>query len=140
MDLDLKEGWEKKALIVVAVVVIIIFVYAFNPFKPAANVTTENQSTVPTSQISTPVTPAPTITNNSSNNTNNTITTLITADQAKAIAESANKGYKASDPMQGTVVVNGTTVAVWIVPLKSGAFSSKTAYIDITTGRIVQQT
>jgi hypothetical protein len=140
MDLDLKEGWEKKALIIVAVIVIIIFAYAFNPFKPAVNVTTENQSTVPTNQISAPVTTTPTVTNNSSNTTNNTLSTIITADQAKAIAESANKGYKASDPLQGTVVVNGTTVAVWIVPLKMGSFTSKTAYIDITTGKIVQQT
>ncbi len=124
----------------VAVIVIIIFAYAFNPFKSAGNVTVDNQSTVPTNQISTPVTPTPSITNNSSNTTNNTISTLITADQAKSISESANRGYKANDPMQGTVVVNGTTVAVWIVPLKSGSVSSKTVYIDITTGRIVQQT
>ncbi len=138
MDLDLKEGWEKKALIITAVIVIIIFAYAFNPFKSTGNVTSYNQSPVP--QTTTQVAPAPATDNSSNNSSNNTVTTLINADQAKAIAESANKGYTASDPMQGNIVINGTTIAVWIVPMKSGSFSSKTVYVDITTGRVVQQT
>jgi hypothetical protein len=138
MDLDLKEGWEKKALIIIAVIVIIIFAYAFNPFKSTGNVTSYNQSSEP-QPTTTQVAQTPSTSNNSSNNGNNSVSTLINADQAKAIAESANKGYKASDPMQGNVVINGTTIAVWIVPMKSG-MSSRTVYVDITTGRVVQQT
>lgn len=137
MDLDLKEGWEKKALIVIAVVVVIIVLYAFNPFQPKPNITTYNETP---SQNTAPIPFEQTVTTDSNNSTNNTgnITTQISADQAKSIAEQAFPGYKAGDPMQGTVVLNSTTIAVWIVPLKSST-SSKTAYVDITTGRIVKE-
>lgn len=139
MDLDLKDGWEKKALIVAAVIVVIIFAYAFNPFKPATNITTLNE-TAPQTTAPTTVAPTPTTTNTSNNTANTTVSTLITADQAKVLAESVNKGYKAGTPIQGTVVINGTTMAVWIVPVKSGSLNSKNVYVDISTGRIVQQT
>jgi hypothetical protein len=144
MDLpsDLPEGWEKKALIVVVVIVFIIAVYAFNPFQPKANVTSDNLSS-PAAPTIVPL-PQPdsgnssNISSNSSNITNGT-PSQITADQAKNIAVQSNPGYIAGQPTQGTVVVNSTTVAVWIVPItRSG--SSKTIYIDLTSGRIVKET
>lgn len=49
MDIDLGEGWEKKALIVVAVVVFILVAYAYNPFQPKPNITSANESYKPPS-------------------------------------------------------------------------------------------
>ena len=141
MDLprDLPEGWEKKALIVVVVVVLIIAVYALNPFQPKANVTSDNLSS-PAAPIIVPLPQSnPGNSSNISSNSSNGTTSLITADQAKNIAEQSNPGYMASQPSQGTVVINSTTVAVWIVPITKSA-SSKTVYIDLTSGRIVKET
>lgn len=131
------DGWEKKALIIMGVVVLIILVYAFNPFQAKTNLTGNNDSPIPQT---TPVpTPAPvTDTVNSSNSTNATgnTTYLITADQAKRIALQGNTGYTAGEPLQGTVVVNQTTIVVWIVPL-SKSQSSKNVYVDVNTGKVV---
>jgi hypothetical protein len=138
---NLPEGWEKKALIVVVIIVFIIVAYAFNPFQPKTNVTSDNLS----SPAAPTIVPLPqsnqgNSSNVSSNSSNGTgIPSQITADQAKNIAEQSNPGYVAGQPSQGTIVVNSTTVAVWIVPItKSG--SSKTLYIDVTSGRIVKAT
>jgi hypothetical protein len=136
---DLPEGWEKKALIVVVVIVLIIAVYAFNPFQPKANVTNDNLS----SPAAPTIVPLPQYnsgnSSNTSSNSSNGTPSQITSDQAKNIAEQSNSGYVASQPSQGTLVVNSTTVAVWIVPItKTG--SSKTVYIDLTSGRIVKET
>jgi len=140
MDLprDLPEGWEKKALIIVVVIVFIIAVYAFNPFQPKTNVTSNNTST-PAAPTIVPL-PQSNLGNSSNISSNSSNSTgILTADQAKNIAEQSNPGYTAGQPSQGTIVVNGTTIAVWIVPItKSG--SSKTLYIDLTSGRIVQET
>jgi hypothetical protein len=142
MDLprDLPEGWEKKALIVVVVIVFIIAVYAFNPFQPKANVTSNNLSSPAPTIIPLPQSESGNTSNISSNSSNGTgIPSQITADQAKNIAEQYRPGYIAGQPSQGTIVVNSTTVAVWIVPItKIG--SSKTLYIDLTSGRIVKET
>ena len=141
MDLprDLPEGWEKKALIVVVVIVFIIAAYAFNPFQSKANVTSDNLSPAAPAIVPLPQSASDNSSNVSSNSSNGTGPSQITADQAKVIAEQSNPGYVAGQPSQGTVVVNSTTVAVWIVPIsKSG--SSKTVYIDLTSGRIVQVT
>jgi hypothetical protein len=143
MDLprDLPDGWEKKALIVVVVIVFIIAVYAFNPFQTKSNVTSDNLSSPATPTIvPLPQSSSGNSSNISSNSSNNTGTpSQITADQAKNIAEQSNPGYIAGQPSQGAVFVNSTTVAVWIVPItKSG--SSKTVYIDLTSGRIVKET
>jgi len=138
---DLPEGWEKKALIVVVIIVFIITAYALNPFQSKANVTSNNQSspTAPTI-VPLPQSNPNNSSNISSNSSNNTgVPSQITADQAKNIAEQSNPGYSAGQPSQGTVLVNNTTIAVWIVPItKTG--SSKTLYIDITSGRIVKTT
>lgn len=133
--MDLGENWEKKALIGVAVVVLILVVYAFNPFQTKSNLSGINQTNYSPAPSTTISTPAPTVnTTNSSNNTNNTF--LITADQAKKIALSANYGYTAGDPIQGTIVVNQTTVVVWIVQL-SKFQNSKTVYVDVNSGKII---
>ena len=65
MDIDLGEGWEKKALIVVAVVVFILVAYAYNPFQPKPNITSANESYKPPSPAR--VNP-PSIDSNESNN------------------------------------------------------------------------
>ena len=141
MDIDLGDGWEKKALIIVAVVVFILVVYAYNPFQSKANVTSSNESYTPP-VTSTPVTQTPVVSNNSSNSSTNSAnnTFLISADQAKNIAVSQNPGYKASEPFQGTIVVNQTTVVVWIVPISKFGQPSKTVYVDVNTGKIVNTT
>lgn len=138
--MDLGEGWEKKALIIVAVVVFMLVAYAYNPFQSKANVTTSNQSYTPPA-TSTPVSQTPVVSNNSSNSSSNTTNNfLISSAQAKSIAINANPGYKASDPMQGTVVVNQTTIAVWMVPISKITQPSKTVYVDVNTGKIVNTT
>jgi hypothetical protein len=138
--MDLGEGWEKKALIVVAVVVFMLVAYAYNPFQSKANVTTSNQSYTPPA-TPTPVTQTPAVSSNSSNSSSNATNTFsISANQAKTIAINANPGYKASDPMQGTIVVNQTTIAVWMVPISKITQPSKTVYVDVNTGKIVNTT
>lgn len=142
MDIDLGEGWEKKALIIVAVVVFILVAYAYNPFQTKPNITSSNESYNPTS-------PAPvnkhSLDSNESNNSadtseNNTNTFLISSDKAKQIALTEYSGYSASEPMHGTIVLNQTTVVVWIVPLTKSSQPSKTVYVDVNTGRIVKLT
>ncbi len=142
MDIDLGDGWEKKALIVVGVIVFILVIYAYNPFQPKANVTSTNENYMPP-DTSLPVTQTPEVTNNSENSSvdNSTKNTfLITADQAKNIAVSQNPGYKASEPFQGTIVLNQTTIVVWMVPISKLGQPSKTVYVDVNTGKIVNTT
>lgn len=132
------DGWEKKSLIIMGVVVLIILVYAFNPFQAKTNLTGNNDAPIPqTIPAPTPVPVTDTV--NSSNTTNNTgnTTYLISADQAKRIALQGNLGYTAGEPLQGTVVVNQTTIVVWIVPLSKSSQSSKNVYVDVNTGKIV---
>jgi hypothetical protein len=141
MDIDLGEGWEKKALIVVAVVVFMLVAYAYNPFQAKTTETTANQTT-PTSNV--PVTQTPVATNNSTNTTNSTNISvnhfLVSAAQAKNIALSQNPGYTASEPIQGTIVMNQTTIAVWIVPLSKFGQPARTVYVDVNTGKVVNTT
>ncbi|BDZ68437.1 PepSY domain-containing protein [Methanobacterium ferruginis] len=132
------DRWENKALIIVGVVVLIILVYAFNPFQAKANITENNDSAVVAPTTSVPVTQPDTSTLNSSNSTNTSgnSTFMISADQAKQIALQGNIGYTAGDPLQGTIVVNQTTVVVWIVPLSKGS-QIKNVYVDVNTGKII---
>jgi hypothetical protein len=141
MDIDLGEGWEKKALIVVAVVVFMLVAYAYNPFQAKTTETTANQT--PTSSV--PVTQTPVATNNSTSTTNSTNNSgtnhfLVSAAQAKSIALSQNPGYTASEPIQGTIVMNQTTIAVWIVPLSKFGQPARTVYVDVNTGKVVNTT
>ena len=140
MDIDLGEGWEKKALIVVAVVVFILVAYAYNTFQPKPNITSANESYKPPSPAR--VNP-PSIDSNESNNsaeTSQNNTFLISSDKAKQIALAEYSGYSASEPMHGTIVLNQTTVVVWIVPLTKSSQPSKTVYVDVNTGKIVKLT
>lgn len=132
------DRWENKALIIVGVVVLIILVYAFNPFQAKANITENNDSAVVAPTTSVPVTQPDTSTLNYSNSTNTSgnSTFMISADQAKQIALQGNIGYTAGDPLQGTIVVNQTTVVVWIVPLSKGS-QIKNVYVDVNTGKII---
>lgn len=135
---DLPEGWEKKALIGVGVVILIIMIYAFNPFQPKSNLTPPNDSSIapPTPPpVSTPNSNSVNSTNSTNNTGNNTF--LITAEQAKKIALQGNIGYSAGDPLQGTILVNQTTVAVWIVPLSKNSQPSKNVYVDVNTGKLI---
>ncbi len=141
MDIDLGDGWEKKALIVVAVVVFMLVAYAYNPFQAKTTETFPNQTSQPSNA---PVTPSPVVSNNSTNTTNSSNNSsnhfLISAAQAKSIAMGQNPGYTASEPIQGTIVLNQTTVAVWIVPLSKFGQPSKTVYVDVNTGKVVNTT
>jgi len=130
--------WENNALIVVGVVVLIILIYAFNPFQAKANVTLNNDSpVVPTTTVTVPQPNTGTVGSNNSTNTSENITFLISAEQAKEIALRANIGYTAGDPLQGTIVVNQTTVVVWIVPLSKGSQFKKNVYVDVNSGIII---
>jgi len=138
---DLKDfwndGWEKKALIVMGVVVLIILVYAFNPFQAKSNLTGNNDSVVaPTTSIPTTAPNTDTVNSTNSTNTTGNTTFIINEDQAKKIALQGNTGYSASDPLQGTIVVNQTTVVVWVVPISKGSIS-KTVYVDVNTGKVI---
>ena len=141
--MDLKEGWEIKALIGVGVVVLLIIIYAyFVPFlgTPDTN-TTQNQVTT------TPVVPVPfsqPVNNNSTSNNNSTVNGnfTITADQAIKIALNTNQGYSAGTTTQGNIIINGTTYSVWIVPINNPNANppSKTVFVDGVNGKILQTT
>ena len=139
MDLDLKPGWEKKALIVLGIAVFIILIYAFNPFQGNANVYTSPDQT----QDVQPVTsaPSPVVSNTSDNNTtvnttSNNGTFQISADVAKNIVLGNYTGFTAGQPTQGNVTINNTLVYVWIVPITQGSLSEN-IYVDMSTGTIV---
>jgi len=137
--MELGDGWEKKALIIVGFIVLLIIIYAFNPFVPKGNINnTSNQTS------SSPVFLMPydqSSGNSSSNITNETNGTFqLTAEQAKNIAIQARPGYTAGDPVQETIVIDGITVVVWKVPLTKTGSTSKTLYIDLTSGRIIKET
>jgi len=138
MNLDLKPGWEKKALIVVGIVILIIVIYAFNPFYNNPDVQAVQGQPTDT-PVTTSAPPAVTSNNSTDNTTSNATgngTFQISADVAKNIALGANPGYTAGQPTQGNVTINSTAVSVWIVPLTQGS-QSKKVYVDSATGVIV---
>lgn len=133
--MDLPQGWEKKALIVVGVVFLISVIYALNPYQGSpTNDTVQNQSTQTINIIPFSQNKANNY-NNSPNTANNT--TKLTADQAKSIASQSHPGYTVGQPIEGSVTVNSTNYPVWIVPLSQNNVVSKTIYIDRNTGIIV---
>ena len=135
--MDLKPGWEKKALIIIGIIFIILVIYAYNPFKSTPNVEIANQTT--DTAVATPAPPAVT-SDNSTNNTSITNETngtfQISADVAKNIALGANPGYTAGQPTQGNVTINNSVFSVWIVPITQASISKK-IYVDISTGTII---
>jgi hypothetical protein len=137
--MDLPENWEKKALIILVVITFMVVAYAFNPFQKSSSYEVQNQTPAP---AGTPVPITQPNFNKSANNSSDfpaNITFKLTADQAKNIATQARPGYTTGQPLQGSVVLNGTNIAVWIVPLSKNNVVSKTIYIDANTGIIVQE-
>lgn len=137
--MDLGDGWEKKALIVVAVVVVLLLIYVFNPLTPQPDAEFNNTSPSSSSLMNMPFDQSTGNITNPNNGTSN-VTTQLTAEQAKNIAIQARPGYTAGDPVQETIVIDGITIAVWKVPLTRTGSTSKTLYIDLTSGRIVKET
>jgi hypothetical protein len=138
--MDLKDGWEKKAILGLGVVVLVIILYAyFVPFSgtPNTNVST-NQGANPAQVVPVPFS-QPVANNSTANNTTNNGNNNLTSDQAKNIALNANPGYTAGTPsFQNNTNINGTVYSVWVVPITQGN-TIKTVYVD-NTGRIIQTT
>jgi hypothetical protein len=135
--MDLKEGWERKALIALGAVIFIIIIYAYvNPFSGTADNSTQQLQISPT-----PATPLTYSTISSNNTTGNNSTIngnfTVTSAQAQSIAQNAFPGYSIGSPTQGNVVVNGTAHSVWIVSAKNSTVS-KTVFVDASSGTIIQ--
>ncbi len=133
--MDLKEGWEKKALIGLGAVVLIIILYAY--FAPY-NGTTDN---ITQPQVTSTGTATPLNFVSPSNNNNTTNSTLngnftITAAQAQQIALNANSGFTISSTTQANINFNGTQHSAWILGMSNGTVS-KTVYVDAANGNIL---
>ena len=135
--MDLKDGWEKKALIGVGVVILIIIVYAyFIPFSGTPEPSLQSNQVT-----STPVTPlpysVPVVNNSTSNNSTTSGNFTLTADQAKNIALNAFPNYTIGTPtFQNNININGTIYSAWVIPITLNS-TSKTVYID-NSGAIIQ--
>ena len=107
--MDLKEGWEKKALIGVGVAVLIIIIYAY--FIPFSG--TPSPSLQPNQVSTNSVTPLPYTVTTANNTTANNSTTggnfTLTANQAQNIALNAFPNYTIGTPtFQSNLNINGT--------------------------------
>lgn len=132
--MDLKEGWEKKALIGLGTVVVIIILYSyFAPYNGTPDNITQPQVTS-TGSV-TPVTFVSPSNNNSTNSTLNGNFT-ITGAQAQQIAQNANPGYTISSTNQANIAVNGTQYSAWILSMSNGT-ASKTVYVNAANGNIL---
>ncbi len=132
--MDLKEGWEKKALIGLGVFVLLIIIYAyFIPFSGTPDLSLVQNQITPA-----PVVPVP-FTQPAVNNSTSTTNGTLTADQARNITLSANQGYTAGSITQSNLVINGIVYPVWIVSITNNN-TSKTVYVDVTSGKIIQST
>lgn len=132
--MDLKEGWEKKALIGLGAVVVIIILYSyFAPYNGTPDNITQPQVTS-TGSV-TPVTFVSPSNNNSTNSSLNGNFT-ITAAQAQQIATNANPGYTISSTNQANIAVNGTQYSAWILSMSNGT-ASKTVYVNAANGNIL---
>ena len=133
--MDLKEGWEKKALIGVGIAVSIIIIYSyFIPYYGTPEPSLQpNQTSIST------VTPLPyavPTTNNSTTN-NSTTNVTLTADQAKNIAHNAYPNFNIGTPTyQNNLNINGTIYSAWVIPITLNG-TKKTVYID-NSGAIIQ--
>jgi hypothetical protein len=135
--MDLKDGWEKKALIGVGVVVLAIIIYAyFIPFSgtPEPSLQSNQASNIPATPIPYSVQD---VNNSTSNNSTTNGNLTLTADQAKNIAQDAFPTYTIGTPtFQNNININGSSYSVWVVPISLNS-TSKTVYID-NSGAIVQ--
>jgi hypothetical protein len=136
--MDLKEGWEKKALIGVGVVILLIIIYAyFVPFTGTPDKVLPTQ-TAPAQIVPVPFA-QPTANNTTANNSTNV--TYLNSEQAKNIALNANPGYTAGSVTQQNVQINGTSYTTWKVELtKTNPSSKLTVIVDAVSGRILQTT
>jgi hypothetical protein len=136
--MDLKEGWEKKALIGLGGVVFLIIIYAYvAPFSGTPDTNVSTNQAVPAQVVPVPFT-QPAAINSTSNNSSTTNGTL-TADQARNITLSANQGYTAGSITRSNLVINGIVYPVWIVSITNST-TSKTVYVDAASGKIIQTT
>ena len=135
--MDLKDGWEKKALIGIGVVILIIIIYAyFIPFSgtPEPTLQSNQSSSIPATPIPYSV---PAVNNSTSNNSTTSGNFTLTANQAKNIAQDAFPNYTIGTPtFQNNININGTAYSVWVIPISLNS-TSKTVYID-NSGAIVQ--
>ena len=132
--MDLKEGWEKKALIGLGAVVVIIVLYSyFAPYNGTPDNITQPQVTSTGS-----VTPLTFVSPSNNNSTNSTLNGnfTVTAAQAQQIATNANPGYTISSTNQANIAVNGTQYSAWILSMSNGT-SSKTVYVNAANGNIL---
>ena len=138
--MDLKDGWEKKALIGLGVVVVLIIIYAyFVPFSGTPDNNTSYNQAVPAQVVPVPYS-QPIINNSTSNSTSINGSYNLTSDQAKNIALNANQGYTAGTITQGNIIINGTNYSVWIVAISQTNAPSKTVFVDDDSGKILQTT
>jgi len=134
--MDLKEGWEKKALIGLGALLVIIILYAyFSPFNGTPDNTTQPQVT--STGTVTPVTFVSPTNNNTTNNNSSVIGNFtITAAQAQDLAQKANQGYAISSTTQANININGMQYSVWNLTLTKDQ-STKTVYVDASNGNIL---
>lgn len=134
--MDLKEGWEKKALIGLGAAVLIIVLYAyFAPYNGTPNNISQPQVT--STGTVTPVTfVSPSNNNNTTNNTTVSGNFAINASTAQDTAQKANPGYAITSATQANININGMQYAVWNLTLRNDQ-SSKTVYVDATNGNIL---
>ena len=134
--MDLKDGWEKKALLGVGVIILIIIFYAyFIPYygTPEPSLQTNQVSTTPAAPLPYYV---PAVNNSTSNNSTTSGNFTLTADQAKNIALNAFPNYIIGAPtFQNNLNINGTIYSAWVIPVTLNG-TSKTVYID-NSGSII---
>ncbi len=140
--MELEPGWEKKALIILAVITIIIVIYAYGPFKAETKAEIQNNTTENSAPMPAPTTPVNVSNNTTSTNITNVSVTsgsngtyIITADQAKKIA--TQQGLTSGEPTKGNLMINNNNISIWIVPLMNGNILIKRVYVDGSTGVIV---
>jgi len=133
--MDLKEGWEQKALIGLGVFVLVIIIYAyFVPFSGTPEPSIAQNQITPAA----PVVPIP-FTQPAVNNSTSTTNGTLTADQARNITLTAYQGYTAGAITQSSLVINGIVYSVWIVTITNKT-TSKTVYVDTASAKIIQTT
>ena len=131
--MDLKEDWEKKALIGVGVVVLVIIAYAYIvPFSGTPDNVTPNNTATPS-----PVVPVQYSMPSSNNSNSNSSTNVNNSAAIINFTKTAYPDYTIGTPAyQNSVNINGTAYnSVWVVPITKPG-SSSTVYVDYT-GKIV---
>ena len=134
--MDLKDGWEKKALIGLGVVVVLIIIYAyFVPFSGTPDTNVSTNQPVPAQVV--PLTYTKPVVNNSTSTTNNTTSNVNNTANIKSIVQTAYPDYTIGTPVyQNSININGTTYAAWEVLITKTNNPSYKIYVDYL-GRII---